>query len=81
VLELLGLRIVHGELPGRSLLSTDGHERLHHSCHYEDHCMALRQGSRKVVYHYGKRPTEVFELKADPLERRDLVGAKVVSAG
>ena len=72
VLELLGLEIRSGKLPGKSLLSTQGHEKLHFSCYYENQCMAAREGDRKVVYHYGRRPLEVFDLATDPGETHNL---------
>jgi arylsulfatase A-like enzyme len=74
LLELAGARW-RGVLPGRSLLTTPGHERVATFCWYPSTCAALRQGDRKVVYHFGRRPTEVFDLAADPGETRDLAPA------
>lgn len=39
--------------------------------------MALREGSRKTLYHYERLLPEVFDLEADPLERRDLAGGSL----
>ncbi|MCB1036305.1 MAG: sulfatase, partial [Acidobacteria bacterium] len=61
-----------GRLPGRDLRSADGAERVVTSCWYTDYCLSMREGSRKFVYHYGIRPTEVFDLAADPWERQNL---------
>ena len=72
VLEILGFRIFGGDLQGRSLLSTPGHDRLFFSCWYTRQCLALREGSTKTIYHYERLPPEVFDLAADPLERRSL---------
>ena len=73
LLELAG--IPHqGTLPGRSLLSTGGHDRVFSSCWYDRFCLAMREGDRKVVYHFGRSPTEVFDLGADPGELDDLSG-------
>ncbi len=71
---LLGLLGVEwqGTLPGRDLFASDGHESVVTSCWYTDYCMALRAGDLKLVYHYGRRPTEVFDLAGDPHETRDL---------
>ncbi len=71
LLELLGAEW-RGELPGASLLSTPGHERVVASCWYRNYCLTLRRGDRKAVYHFGHRPTELFDLSTDPLEQRDL---------
>ena len=61
-----------GSVPGRDLFSTPGAERIVTSCWYTDYCLAMREGESKFVYHFGIRPTEVFDLAADPGERRDL---------
>jgi arylsulfatase A-like enzyme len=72
VAELLGYRAVGSGLSGRSLLFGPGHRTLFFSCWYGRQCMALREGSRKTIYHYGHGSTEVFDLAEDPLETRDL---------
>jgi lipoteichoic acid synthase len=77
VLEVLGFESRGGDLQGTSLLSTPGHERLFFSCWYTRQCMALREGSRKTLYHYERLPPEVFDLLADPLERRNLAPDRV----
>ncbi len=71
VLGLLGVEW-QGRLPGRDLLTSPGHERVLSSCWYRNVCLAERSGDRKVVYHFGMRPLEVFDLAADPGEQRDL---------
>ncbi len=76
VLELLGASW-EGRLPGRSLLTTEGHPQVVSSCWYEDYCLSMREGPLKFVYHYGRRPTEVFDLQQDPGERRNI--AELVS--
>ncbi len=73
VLEMAGVSW-QGRLPGRSLLSSPGHEAVVSSCWYTDYCLGMRTGSRKVVYHFGEQPTQVFDLSRDPLERDDLAG-------
>ena len=71
ILGLLGLSW-EGTLPGRDLLATPGHERILSSCWYDSVCLSERSGDRKVVYHFGMRPLEVFDLAADPEEQHDL---------
>jgi arylsulfatase A-like enzyme len=73
LLELLDVRW-SGLLPGLSLLSSDGHESVLVSCWYDDHCLALRKGDLKYVFHYGRGPSEVFDLSTDPSELRNLAG-------
>ncbi len=71
LLDLVGVEW-KGELPGRDLLASDGHESVVASCWYTDYCMALRAGDLKLVHHFGRRPTEVYDLASDPRETRDL---------
>jgi hypothetical protein len=73
VFELLGFELLDGDLPGQSLLSpvADG-RRLYHATWIENQSMALRVGSRKYVYHYRRKPMEVFDLSVDPFERNDI---------
>jgi arylsulfatase A-like enzyme len=71
VLGLAGARW-RGVLPGRDLFAPEGHERVLSFCWYTNFCAALREGDRKVVFHFGRLPTEVFDLAADPAEERDL---------
>ncbi|HTM45402.1 MAG TPA: sulfatase [Polyangiaceae bacterium] len=55
-----------GVLPGKSLLSTPGHERIITSCWYPASCLAMREGDTSFVFHFGHIPLEVFDLKTDP---------------
>lgn len=80
VLDALGLEVVAGELPGRSVLSQTGHERLFFSCWHKNQCLAMREGTQKTLFHYDKRPTEVFDLATDPLEKTDLAASGKVPA-
>lgn len=61
-----------GLLPGASLLSTAGHERLVTSCWYPAECMTLRQGNLAFVFHFGRIPLEVFDLQQDPQQQHDI---------
>jgi hypothetical protein len=71
---LLGLAGIEwrGRLPGENLFASDGHPRVIASCWYTDYCLAMREADRKVVFHFWRRPTEVFDLGSDPEERHDL---------
>ncbi|MFN7974819.1 MAG: LTA synthase family protein [Acidobacteriota bacterium] len=71
ILEIAGARH-DGTLPGASLLSSPGHDRIVTSCYYSRSCLAMREGDTKYVFHYGRLPMEVFDLARDPLERHDL---------
>jgi arylsulfatase A-like enzyme len=61
-----------GLLPGASLLSSPGHDRLVTSCWYPAECMTLRQGDLAFVFHFGRIPLEVFDLRQDPAQQHDV---------
>ncbi|MCB1054781.1 MAG: LTA synthase family protein [Acidobacteria bacterium] len=74
LLDLLGVPW-QGKLPGRDILETPGHERVYSSCWFANTCLAMREGDRKWVFHYGLRPTEAFDLATDPGETHNLAPA------
>jgi arylsulfatase A-like enzyme len=53
-----------------------------HAPHRSDYWTSLREGEWKVIYHYvptaasGHSHYQLFNLRADPFEQRDLAGAK-----
>ena len=64
-----------GVLPGRDLFSSTPHERVWSSCWGSRTCLSLREGDVKVAYHFGFRPTQVFDLSTDPLELNNLASS------
>src|SRR5690606_19235812 len=58
---------------GRSLLSSDGHPHLFGSCWLRQRCMATRDATHKLIWHFDKQSPELFDLAADPLEENDLL--------
>lgn len=77
VLDLLGYEVEGGDYPGHSLLRPLPGERiLRFSCFNEGKCLASLDGSIKYVHHYDDRSDELFDLAADPLERRNLAGER-----
>lgn len=74
VIEALGYRPTGGAFDGKSLLSTGGHDAVYVSCHYQNYCMAKIEPRLKTIYHYKKGAPELFDLEADPLEKKNLLG-------
>lgn len=75
VAEALGYELEDGLQPGHSLLEPAATDRkLYHSGWIENQSMALREGNLKFVYHYRRRPMEVYDLAMDPYERENLSG-------
>lgn len=74
VLEWLGTPVVAG-LPGKSLLTSDGHDVLYASCWLRQRCMATRDATTKFVWHFDKQGPELFDLTADPLEKKNLLAS------
>jgi arylsulfatase A-like enzyme len=72
VLEWLGTPALHG-LPGKSLLSTDGHDSIIASCWLRQRCIATRDLRHKYIWHYDKQAPELFDLHDDPLEKSNLL--------
>lgn len=73
ILEAASVKVA-GRLPGRSLLSdADGHPALITSCFYKDYCLThVDDSGRKLIYLYGRRGLEHYDLNADPQERANL---------
>jgi len=65
-----------GELAGSSLLEPQGHEEVITACWMSNSCSTLRRGDTKWVYYFGRRPTKVFDLVADPYEENDIAGSQ-----
>lgn len=75
LVELLGFRPTQGHFPGTSLFRPVSPKRkLFFSCWYEQQCLGMRHGKYKYVYHYRRRPMELYDLKKDPYERKSLAG-------
>ncbi|MBT8400197.1 MAG: LTA synthase family protein [Rhodothermia bacterium] len=68
IAELMEARFAEGQIPGRSLLGERPDRRLYHAGWIENQSMAVRDGGRKYVYHFGRKPIEVFDLETDPYE-------------
>ena len=80
IVESLGLSLQGPPLPGRSLLSTSGHQALFFGTHLERSFLALREGSYKYLYDLSRDSTKVFDLKRDPGEHTDLHSEVSMSA-
>lgn len=73
IVQLLGYTIEGGSYPAPSLLSPDLPGRVKISCFLQTDCLALVDGSHKFIYHFGERPAEYFDLRADPDERHNII--------
>lgn len=73
IIELMG-STHDGKLPGTSLFDDPaGHDDLLTSCFYDDYCLNhYEKNGTKLIYFFGKRPTELFDLNVDPKERINL---------
>lgn len=68
VLELAGIQVSQ-PLPGKSLLRENGHDQIAMQCWYQDYCaVGIDQRGEKLIYWYGKRSLESFDLANDPAE-------------
>ncbi len=74
VLEWVGTPVVSG-LPGKSLLTTDGHDRVFAACWLRLRCMAVHEGPLKYIWHFDRQGPEVFDLAKDPFEKANLMAS------
>ena len=73
VLDVLGLRLENGRLPGRSLLAPpEAGRALFFASHHEHVATAWRQGRWKAICRLTCGAMEVYDLARDPGETRDL---------
>lgn len=72
LLDAAGIRVT-GAFPGLNLLTSDGHKNLITSCFYTDYCLThINADKQKLVYLYGRRDVELYDLNTDPDERINL---------
>ena len=73
ILSLIGAKYPPGTFEGRDLLRKSGHDTLYASCWYERRCATELRGHTKTITHFDRRPDEVYDLRADPGETRNLL--------
>jgi hypothetical protein len=61
-----------GDVPGRDLIHTQGHDTVYTACYWTNTCLVRQAGDISTVYHYLDRAPEVFNLKTDPLQAKDI---------
>jgi arylsulfatase A-like enzyme len=75
VADVLGLQPAGGAWVGTSLLTDVAADRaILFGTHFDDLHLGLLRGDRKYIDHFGRQPTEVFDLSSDPAERRSIAG-------
>lgn len=64
-----------GILPGKNLfIDSEGHKELITACFYNNYCLNhYHFDGTKFIYFYGKRPSEIYDLRKDPEEKQNLV--------
>jgi lipoteichoic acid synthase len=73
LLEVLGVPVVGGTPRGVSMLAPAPEGRvLFHSCWRSHRCLARREGATVFLDHYGDSPAQVFDVAADPAQKKDL---------
>jgi arylsulfatase A-like enzyme len=73
ILSLLSVAHAPALFEGHDLRATVGYEHAYSSCWYDRRCAAETSATRRVVDNYGNQPLELYDLAADPFERRNLV--------
>ncbi len=74
-LDLLGVDLVSGAMPGVSVFSPDldPNRPLFFHCWYERRCAGMRQGDWRYVHRFGWSSDERYNLLADPAERHNQI--------
>lgn len=74
VLDIAGIAYA-GMLPGKSVRADSiGHNELMAACFYQDYCLNhWSQDGKKLLFFYGKRKMQLFDLMTDPAEQRNLL--------
>jgi lipoteichoic acid synthase len=74
VLDRLGYAVQGRPYPSPSLDAVgDVGQPVRIACYVADHCLASVRGTQKYVFHFGRRPDELFDLTTDPGERHNLL--------
>lgn len=76
-LDLLGIDLVSGALPGASVYdpALPSDRPLFFHCWYERRCAGLRQGDWRYVHRFGWSSDERYNLRADPAEKHNRLDA------
>jgi arylsulfatase A-like enzyme len=74
IADVLNYEIKDARLPGRSLLASppDSTRDIRHITRNPSQGFVLRRVSLKYIYFYGRRPMEVYDVEADPMEKTDI---------
>jgi lipoteichoic acid synthase len=74
VLDVLGLAAEGGSYAAASIYEQADQTPLHLACFRNAHCLASLRSGHKLIYNYGDRPAQLFDLRTDPRERHNLAG-------
>ena len=80
VLDVLGIPLRAGQMPGRSVLSGQPHQQLVFSAWPRDKSVAVRTLTHKFIDFYDKRGREAFELASDPSETKNIYALPSIKA-
>ncbi|MFU8802684.1 MAG: sulfatase-like hydrolase/transferase [Bradymonadaceae bacterium] len=75
--ELLGFEVEFesgaASLPGFALGQAPPNRPIFAHCYYARRCAARIIGDEKFIHHFDRQPDELFDLRADPLERHNIL--------
>lgn len=72
-LSILGFKTETGKFAGENVLLDPKNRTLFSYCWYDRRCIAIREGSKKYIYHFGQQVDEFYDLDTDPDEKKNII--------
>ena len=74
VVDMLGYRIANNGYRGVNMLKPRKDYKLFMDCWHERKCAGyVDDGHYKYIHHFEEKPDEVFNMKSDPLEKKNII--------
>lgn len=76
VLAKINFELRDGEYPGIAYEARSNADPVYSHCWRRRGCMSVIENEMKFIHHFDKRPDEMYDLSADPLEIKNLAGVR-----
>ncbi len=72
-LSILGFETKNGKFAGDDVLPDPVDRTVFSYCWYDKRCIAIRNGSKKYIYHFDQQVDEFYDLDLDPDEKNNII--------